>query len=548
MESLIESTKEISVQNVDDEQEESKKIVKAKKKNTGFKKKWLLVILLTLIVLALIAGRIFLKSRRGRTEVQVEYITEEVATRSITSSLSGSGTLQPANSYTVKTLVSGEILTASFEEGDTVEADQILYVIDSSSTAGEEKRTVKASISGRVYTLLVHVGDEVRQGQEIAELVDNSEMLLTVPFAAADAAALYVGQSANVVLDGNFEILPGSIETISGMEKVQTGNILTRDVTVRIPNTGTLSTAQYASVSVGEIGSVGSAYMKYRASTTVSAESSGTVSQIYVSEGDRVYSDQPLVYLEKSDSDYTEITAPISGTVVDKVYKTGENSESGSTLCTIYDLSYLETQLSVDELDISNVAVGQSVLVTADAVEGKTYIGVITKVSVVGSTSMGATYYPVTIRIDETDGLRAGMNVDTTIIVSQAEDVLTVPNAAVNRGSTVLVTADSPSAANALELEAPEGYVYVSVTTGESDDSYIEITSGLQLGDTVAYQKAVVNDSDEFMMGGMGMFGGGMPGGMPSGGMPSSGMPGGGMSGSRPSGGMPGGMGGGPRG
>jgi HlyD family secretion protein len=73
------------------------------------------------------------------------------------------------------------------------------------------------------------------------------------------------------------------------------------------------------------------------------------------------------------------------------------------------------------------------------------------------------------------------MNVDAEIVLSEANDVLSVSNAAVSRGNKVLVTKDSPSAANALSDEtAPDGYVYVEVTTGVSDDDYIEITDGLQ--------------------------------------------------------------------
>ena len=137
----------------------------------------------------------------------------------------------------------------------------------------------------------------------------------------------------------------------------------------------------------------------------------------------------------------------------------------------------------------------------------------------------------MTIRIDETDGLLPGMSVDATITLDSAEDVLAIPAAALNRGDTVLLTADSPSAANALDLEAPEGYVYVAVETGTSDDSYIEITSGLQEGDTVAYLPAAGSGGSDgaMMMGGMEMAGGAMPsGGMPSGG---GGMPGGGPGG-----------------
>lgn len=204
--------------------------------------------------------------------------------------------------------------------------------------------------------------------------------------------------------------------------------------------------------------------------------------------------------------------------MVTKTAKAGDKVEGGSSgaLCTIYDLSYLEMTMSIDELDISDVEVGQSVEITADAVEGRTYTGVVTKVSVAGNTSGGITTYPVTVRIDEYEGLRPGMNVDAEIVLQESRDTLAIPNAAVNRGNTVLITADSPCAVNALDQEAPEGYVYVQVETGISDDSYIQVMAGLQEGDTVAYIQTS-SGSGAMTMGGM--MGGGMPGGaMPGGG------------------------------
>ena len=229
-------------------------------------------------------------------------------------------------------------------------------------------------------------------------------------------------------------------------------------------------------------------------------------------------------------SDY-EVTAPISGTVVTKSAKAGDKIEGGSsgTLCTIYDLTYLEMTMNIDELDISDVAVGQTVEVTADAVEGKTYTGVVTRVSVAGVTSGGITAYPVTVRIDETDGLLPGMNVDAEIVIEESRDTLAIPCGALNRGDTVLITAGSPSAVNALDQEAPEGYVYVEVEIGVSDGSYIEVTSGLQEGDTVAYIRVSSSGDSGMMMGGM-------PGGMPGSGMPSGGMPSGGRGGGGPMG------------
>ena len=97
---------------------------------------------------------------------------------------------------------------------------------------------------------------------------------------------------------------------------------------------------------------------------------------------------------------------------------------------------------------------------------------------------------------NETEGLRPGMNANAEIVVAEAKNTLTVPNAAIVRGSYVLVTKDSPSAANAdPEMEAPDGYVYVDVKTGVSDDDYTEILDGITAEDTIAYDPNSVSDS-----------------------------------------------------
>ena len=154
--------------------------------------------------------------------------------------------------------------------------------------------------------------------------------------------------------------------------------------------------------------------------------------------------------------------------------------------------------INVDELQVSSLKVGQSVQVTADAVKDKTYEGLVTRVSMKGDTSGGTTTYPVTVRIDETTGLRPGMNANAEIVVAQVKNALTVPNAAIVRGGYVLVRQDSPSAVNAdASMSAPEGYVYVKVKTGVSDDNYTQVTSGLSESDTIAYDPSSVS-SDSY--------------------------------------------------
>lgn len=495
------------------------------------------------------------------------YVTAPVERRTIVSSLSGNGTLQPANSYTVTTLVQGDILSDTFEEGDLVEEGTVLYVIDSSDASNNiekaqislsqaqrsyqksvDSQYVSSTVSGQVWSLEVEVGDKINNGQTIAQVRDSSTMLLKVTFPADNAAGFYPGQSAQVTLDGSFEVLTGTVKAVSATDEVSQGGQVLRTVTVSVPNPGALAAGQVASASINGINCAAGGVFTYASEGTITATSSGTVAAVNIQEGDTVKAGQNVLTLSGDEltssiqnaqdslrnaqlsmentqeqlENYT-VTAPVTGTVVDKNKKAGEtvsNASADQTLCTIYDLSYLEMTLLIDELDISKVSVGQSVSITSDAVEGKTYEGVVTKVSVVGTTSMGITSYPATIRIDQSDGLLPGMNVDAEIILTQADDVLTIPSAAVSRGDRVLITADSPSAANAIaDAEAPEGYVYVQVETGDSDDSYIEITSGLTEEDTVAYAGA--SASEDQGMAQMGMFGmGGMPagGGMPGGG------------------------------
>ena len=499
--------------------------------------KWLLP-----AAVVVLAGGVFLlkPAKDKQANVDTSYVETAPEERDVSNSLSGTGTLNPANTYTVKSLVDGKVLTADFEEGDTVEEGTILYTIDSSDASTNlekaeialqqaqrsydktvDRQYVRAEVAGTVSSLKVAKGDEVTSGQEVAVIRDNSKMMLSLLFPAADAANFSVGQSAQVVLDGTFETLDGTITAVTGTDELSTGNLLTRTVTIAVRNAGGLTTAQAATASINGVSSIASATFAYQAERTLTAPSSGTVSAINVKEGSAVEKDAILIELTGDDltesiqsasetlrsaeismqnmqdtmANYT-ITAPISGTVIEKDVKQGDALTSGTSLCVLYDLSYLEMSINVDELEIGSLSVGQKVQITADAVADKTYVGTVTRVSMKGNSSGGTTTYPVTIRIDSIDGLRPGMNANAEIVVAESTSTLCVPNAAIVRGGYVLVTKDSPSAANAdPEMEAPDGYVYVDVKTGVSDDDYTEILDGITAEDTIAYDPNSVSDS-----------------------------------------------------
>ena len=539
---------------------------KLKKLLSGKKgRRWIVLCVLAVAVIG--GGTAFLSRTRAKAaKAETTYTTASVEKRSITNALTGSGTLQPADSYTVTTLVSGEVLSDTFEEGDIVEKDQLLYTIDSSDVSTMETQAQTnytqalkakyptADISGTVSEVYVSNGDAVSAGTELCRISASNDLTIDFQFSYAKDGDFYVGQPAKIYLNGYAGYIDGTVAQIGSSSVANGTGMKMTTVRVKAANPGLVSGDCTASAVVGNYTSYGQTTVKIGTSSTITATASGKVSGLTLMPGDSVSSGQRIctitgdsvdnqlknakASLESAQDrldDYM-VTSPITGTVVEKTVKAGDNvgtgSNSNNTLCIIYDLTYLEMTLNIDELDIDNVEVGQTVNITSDAKAGQTYTGVVTKVSVVGTTSGGTTTYPVTVRIDDTDGLRPGMNVDAEIVLSSADGVLAIPSLAVNRGDTVLVTSDSPSAANALEQEAPEGYAYVQVTTGVSDDSYIEITSGLQEGDAVAYLRTASSGSD-MMMSGMpgGDMGGGMPGGgggMPSGG-PGGGGPGGGF-------------------
>lgn len=506
--------------------------------------KWLVPVLCVAV-----AGGVFLLRPQQAKPASVDASYTEAAPerRDVTNTLSGTGTLNPANTYTVKSLVDGKVLTGTIEEGNIVEESNVLYTIDSSDASTNfekaeiamqqaqrsydkvvDRQYVRAEVAGVVSSLKVTKGDEVTSGQEVAVIRDSSRMLLTLEFPAADAANFSVGQSAAVTLDGTFEQLDGTVTSVSGTDALSAGNLLTRTVTITVKNAGGLTTAQAATASINGVSSIGSATFAYQAERTLTAQAAGTVTSINVQEGSDVAKDDIILGLSGDDltesiqsaseslrsaeismqnlqdtmNNYT-ITAPISGTIIEKDAKVGDAVKTGDTLCIVYDLSYLEMSINVDELQISSISVGQKVQITADAVPDKTYVGTVTRVSMKGKSDGGTTTYPVSIRIDDTDGLRPGMNANAEIVVAKADNALVVPNAAVVRGSYVLVTKDSPSAANAdTAMEAPEGFVYVPVKTGVSDDDYTQIVSGIQEGDTIGYDPSSVSSDSYYDDGG----------------------------------------------
>ena len=500
---------------------------------TGPKKrrKWIKRVLVIAAVLALLFWIVVRPMLGGTAAVSGAYQTAQVQRQDLTVSVSGSGTVTPIESYQVSALVTGEILESPFEDGDQVEQDQLLYRIDpgSAQTALQQAQLsvqqaqmnydtlasslqVKAIGGGVVQTLHVQEGDLVSAGTAIADITDTSTMTLTVPFQAGDAAHISAGQTAQVTLSGTLETLTGTVESVASADQVGNGGALVRQVKIRLANPGALTETTSATARVGTYACAAGGTLSPRLRQTVTAAASGEITDLNVSVGSRVSAGAVLAAIggesaENSLADaalavqnaqlslqsaqealdsYT-ITSPISGTVIEKNLKTGDQLNGGDSgaMAVIYDLSQLELQMDVSELDIGQIQPGQTVEITAEALPGQTFTGVVEKVSVNGTTTDGFTTYPVTILLSEYGDLNPGMNVSAHIIVERSENALCVPAEAVNSDGTVLVAGEGAFAEDGVTIADPSKIESRPVTLGRGSQDFVEITSGLEEGETV---------------------------------------------------------------
>lgn len=500
---------------------------------TGPKKrrKWIKRVLVIAAVLALLFWIVVRPMLGGTAAVSGAYQTAQVQRQDLTVSVSGSGTVTPIESYQVSALVTGEILESPFEDGDQVEKDQLLYRIDpgSAQTALQQAQLsvqqaqmnydtlasslqVRAIGGGVVQALHVQEGDLVSAGTAIADITDTASMTLTVPFQSADAANISVGQAAQVTLSGTLETLPGTVESVASADQVGNGGALVRQVKIRLTNPGALTETTSATARVGTYACAAGGTLSPRLRQTITAAASGEITNLNVSVGSRVSAGTVLAAIggesaENSLADavlavqnaqlslqsaqealdsYT-ITSPISGTVIEKNLKAGDQLNGGDSgaMAVIYDLSQLELQMDVSELDIGQIQPGQTVEITAEALPGQTFTGVVEKVSVNGTTTDGFTTYPVTILLSEYGDLNPGMNVSAHIIVERSENALCVPAEAVNSDGTVLVAGEGAFAEDGVTIADPSKIESRPVTLGRGSQDYVEITSGLEEGETV---------------------------------------------------------------
>lgn len=239
------------------------------------------------------------------------------------------------------------------------------------------------------------------------------------------------------------------------------------------------------------------------------------------------------------------LTAPINGTVVTVASQNGDTLQNGKSIATVEDLSNLQLDIPVDELDIDKVKNGQKVDISFDDIKDKKYTGTVSSVSLLGKTTNNVTTYDILVNINNPDSIKLGMNANVTINVDSKANTLMVPSEAIqtrNGKKYVMVPSSSSGTSqgswsgnssnsqygsgtssrssysgNRTNRTSAAGRL-VEVQTGLSNENDIEITSGLKEGDKVLVAIPTVSSSSQTRQQGTSAFGSGSFGGSSFGG------------------------------
>lgn len=155
---------------------------------------------------------------------------------------------------------------------------------------------------------------------------------------------------------------------------------------------------------------------------------------------------------------------------------------TGSTLMTVTPQEKVTVSITVDEMDILAVSVGDEAVVTVDALPGRSFSGTVTERSTSPSNSGGNSKYSAVVTLDREENMLDGMNASILITFDRSEDLLLIPAEAVceENGKSVVYTGCDETGKILINP--------VTVTTGLSDGEKVEITSGLALDDVFYYE------------------------------------------------------------
>lgn len=494
-------------------------------------------VLTTVLVLALLGGAAWgsWKVWQKRQEKQAEagaaastspqaqaYTQVTIGRGTIQNTVKATGSLAYSNSQTVSVpygITPDEVLV---EKGQAVKAGEPLMTLDTEALRRtvlaneadvaaaqsalarqaaqyEEESTITSAFEGRIKAIHAAVGQPVQEASAqpdgLLTLSLDGRMRVVIP-----AGELAVGQ-ALTVLSGQTRYA-GTVDSIADGQATVTfpdTRTVPGDVVTVLDRTAELGTGPaeinhpYAVTSLlgGNISKVSVAVDQQVTSRTALFEAGQMPRSLEYALAQQDLEDaNDLLTQTRAALAAGIVAAPADGVVGEVSAQDGKPAEADSVLLKLLTGQPDQMVVAVDELDISQVVVGQAADVAMDALSGREVTGHVTGISHLGTFSSGVSTFDVTLALQAQEGLMAGMNGTATISVNKAEDVVLVPLSAVqSMRSKQMVFLYDPAGGT-----TPSGMpgIRTEITTGLSDANYAEVLSGLNEGDVVLVPQLTV--------------------------------------------------------
>ncbi|MCX6731125.1 MAG: efflux RND transporter periplasmic adaptor subunit [Candidatus Roizmanbacteria bacterium] len=358
----------------------------------------------------------------------------------------------------------GTKTTATQYQTGTVEKGMLVVAVTGSGTVSSANNTnITTQATGVVSKLYVKDGDKVKSGDKIMEI----DLDLDGKQTASQALSSY--QSAKNNVDS----------AQANMYSMQSSMFTNWDTFMKVAQNGTYQNED------GTPNNINRSLPEFHIANDnwLAAEAKYKLQQNVVYQAQTALNSAWSAYQKSSSTVY----APISGTVSGLALQIGSviNSNASSQTSNVSNTKIANVKtdatpivsISLTEIDVPKITIGDKATVTLDAYPDKTFTGKVVSIDTVGSVSSGVTTYPTVIKLDtDTTTILPNMAVSANIITTRKNDVLMVPTSSIqqNTDGTYYVQVMKNNQAS-----------QVTVETGLASDTQTEIISGLSEGDTI---------------------------------------------------------------
>jgi HlyD family secretion protein len=400
----------------------------------------------------------------GRETPQVSYRLEKVETGPIVNAVSASGTVKPFQSVAVTSQTAGQVTEVLVDFDSAVTAGQVLARLD---PAVAKARLDQAEADLKVARSAV----EIARGQ-----LKRAESGIANAHADQQSARAAVQHAEVTLADAERDYKRKRELSVTGdAAKADTERAKTAD---DVANAALAEAKAHASAADA---------------AATAADADVEVAQAQLSNAfATVVAREAAVHEVQLDLDHTLIRSPIDGIVIDRNIVVGQtvggSAQSPALFTIAKDLRQVQLHANVDEADIGRVAIHQPASFAFDSFPGQTFSGEVVAIRTMPESPQTIVTYEVVISADNAERkLLPGMTANVRIIVSQRDNVLKVPNAALrfkpaNPGSdsaaAAPASAEEGSSAEVWQLAADGRPHAFPIRTGISDGVYTEVLAG----------------------------------------------------------------------